>query len=110
WEALRKRLWFMPKELNAQTDPYETVDTELVSLQNAYSLEYKDYYGNAIAYHDQFYQVGEFCKGSVFEVVFKESADGSTGDTNEGYSIYNKLYAVPSTMLWIKSDIRAELF
>lgn len=110
WEALRKRLWFVPKELNAQTDPYETVDTELLALQNAYSLDYKDYYGNAIEYLDQFYQTGEFCKGSIFEVVFKESADGSTGDTNEGSSIYNKLYAVPSTMLWIKSDIRAELF
>lgn len=61
----------MPKELNAQTDPYETVDTELVSLQNAYSLEYKDYYGNAIAYHDQFYQVGEFCKGSVLKLYLK---------------------------------------
>lgn len=110
WESLRKRLWFKPKELNTSTDPYETVDTKLPLLQNVFSLEYKDYYGVEINYCDQFYKVGEFCKGSVFEVVFKESADGSTGDTNEGSSVYNKLWQVNTPVLWAKSDIRAEIF
>jgi len=110
WEALRKRLWFKPEELNVSTDPYETVDTALPELQNAYSLDYKDYYGNPMSYIDQYFKVGEFCKGSVFEVVFKESADGSTGDDNEGSSVFNSLYTVYNSLMWLKSDIKAEIF
>ncbi len=62
-------------------------------LSATYSLEYKDMYGNDLdggskwAYVYQWYKDGEFCKGSVFEVVFKESADGTTGDTNEGAGV-----------------------
>ena len=82
WESLRERLWFKPKELNTSTDPYETTETELPALHNAYSLDYKDYYGKDFGYIDQFFQTGEFSKGSIFEVVFKESADGSNGYTN----------------------------
>ncbi|NDW10633.1 RagB/SusD family nutrient uptake outer membrane protein [Dysgonomonas sp. 520] len=109
WESLRKRLWFKPKELNSSTDPYETENTELPALQNAYSLEYKDYYGKDIDYVDQFFQVGEFSKGSVFEVVFKESADGSEGDINEGTPIYTNHYS-STPQIWTTDDIIQQIF
>lgn len=109
WEALRKRLWFKPKELNTATDPYETTATQLPELHNAYSLEYKDYYGKEIDYIDQFFQTGEFSKGSIFEVVFKESADGSSGDTNEGASVYDNHYS-SSPQIWTTADIIQQIF
>lgn len=109
WESLRERLWFKPKELNASTDPYETTETELPALHNAYSLDYKDYYGKDFGYIDQFFQTGEFSKGSIFEVVFKESADGSNGDTNEGTPIYDNIYS-SSPQIWTTNDIINELF
>jgi len=93
WETLRQRLWFKPRQLNVDGDPYETAQTAMESLANIYSLGYQDYYGSPLdggskwAYVYQWYQDGEFCKGSVFEVVFKESADGTNGDTNEGAGI-----------------------
>ncbi len=93
WELFRTSMLFKPKSLNKPTDPYETVDQPMVELQNAYSLDYKDSYGKPIDYIYQFYQGGEFCTSSVFEVVFKESADGTTGDTNEGGSVYDLLYS-----------------
>ena len=108
WEELRKRLWFKPQEVNTPTDPYENVNTALPELHNAYSLEYRDYYGTKVSYDDQFYRVGEFCRGSIFEIVFKESADGTSGDTNECTSIFNTLWVAPA--LWAKSDIKAEIF
>lgn len=109
WESLRERLWFKPKELNTSTDPYETTETELPALHNAYSLDYKDYYGKDFGYIDQFFQTGEFSKGSIFEVVFKESADGSNGDTNEGTPIYDNIYS-SSPHIWTTNDIINELF
>lgn len=109
WESLRERLWFKPKELNTSTDPYETTETELPALHNAYSLDYKDYYGKDFGYIDQFFQTGEFSKGSIFEVVFKESADGSNGDTNEGTPIYDNIYS-SSPQIWTTNDIINELF
>lgn len=109
WESLRKRLWFKPRELNTSTDPYETPATELPALHNAYSLEYKDYYGKEFGFIDQFFQTGEFSKGSIFEVVFKESADGSGGDTNEGTPIYDNLFS-SSPQMWTTNDIINELF
>jgi len=109
WEALRKRLWFKPKEVNSELDPYETADSYLANLQTAYSLEYKDYDGKSIGYIDQFYLAGEFCKGSVFEVVFKESADGSTGDTNEGTPIYTNHYST-APQIWCRDEIIQSLF
>ena len=109
WEDLRKRLWFKPQELNTPTDPYETIDTELPALQNAYSLDYKDYYGKDLGYIDLFFHAGEFCKSSVFEVVFKESADGSGGDTNEGTPIYENHYS-SSPQVWTTDDIIQQLF
>lgn len=109
WESLRKRLWFKPKELNTATDPYETSATQLPELNNAYSIEYKDYYGKNISYADQFFQTGEFSKGSIFEVVFKESADGSAGDTNEGGSVYDNHYS-SSPQIWTTADIIQQIF
>ena len=109
WEALRKRLWFKPQELNSATDPYETANTGLPMLANSYSLEYKDLYGGNIGYIGQFFQAGEFCKGSVFEVVFKESADGSGGDANDGTPIYTNHYST-SPQIWTREEIVQALF
>ena len=112
WESLRKRLWFKPKELNSTSDPYETADTQLEAINNVYSLEYKDYYGSPLhngdknSYLFQFYKDGEFCKGSVFEIVFKESADGSSGDTNEGAGI--DIYGGGS--VYINNALLSEIF
>ncbi|MDR2087315.1 MAG: RagB/SusD family nutrient uptake outer membrane protein [Dysgonamonadaceae bacterium] len=113
WEALRKRLWFKPQELNGDTDPYETKDTQLDPLQNAYGLEYKDCNGKAIGYIDQFFLAGEFCSGSVFEVVFKESADGSTNDNNEGTPIFSNHYDLTypaNPQMWCREEIMQTLF
>lgn len=93
WESIRKRLWFKPQELNDESDPYEGPDFECPTLVNAYALDYKDAYGNPISYINQFFLDGEFCQGSIFEIVFKESGDGSTGDTNEGSSIFSNLFS-----------------
>ncbi|MFV0391789.1 MAG: RagB/SusD family nutrient uptake outer membrane protein [Paludibacteraceae bacterium] len=109
WESLRQRLWFKPKDLNASTDPYETPTTYLPELQNMYSLQYTDYYGSSIGYIDQFFQSGEFCKSSIFEVVFKESSDGSNGDTNEGTPIYTNLFS-NTPQMWCTENIIQEIF
>lgn len=97
WELLRKRLWFKPVEEieggAANTTEHENPDDNLSQLSNAYSLSYNDYYGNALhggdklAYLFQFYSNGEYCKGSIWEVNFKESGDGTGGDTNEGQGL-----------------------
>lgn len=122
WEALRKRLWFKPKELNQGGEPYETADTKLEALSSVYSLAYQDYYGASLhngdkwSYVYQWYSDGEFCQGSVFEVVFKESADGTDGDTNEGAGIefFNadnvKMYATSSIIsnIFVNSDVRSD--
>lgn len=92
WESLRKRLWFKPQELNKETDPYETPENECPVLLNAYSLRYIDAYGGAITYDQQFYLQGEFCQGSIFEIVFKESGDGSVDDNNEGNAIFMNMF------------------
>lgn len=109
WESIRKRLWFKPQELNSKSDPYEGPDTECPKLSNAYSLEYRDSYNTAITYDQQFYSQGEFCSASVFEIVFKESGDGTTGDTNEGTGIYSDFQSVES-QIWADSDITQKLF
>lgn len=114
WESLRQRLWFKPRELNADTDPYETADMPMESLKNVYSLEYRDYYGQPLdggskwSYVYQWYADGEFCRGSVFEVVFKESADGTNGDTNEGAGMEH--FAVGNTVMYATSEILTSLF
>ena len=92
WDTLRESLWFKPKALNQGTDPYETPQTECPVMLNAYSLDYTDAYGSALTYDQQFYLEGEFCQGSIFEIVFKESGDGTTGDANEGSNLYNMLF------------------
>lgn len=114
WENLRKRLWFKPQELNTGGDPYETADTKLDAINNAYSLAYQDYYGQALhgddkwSYVFQFYKDGEFCKGSVFEVVFKESADGTNGDTNEGAGL--EFFDAGSVKMWATDEILTNIF
>lgn len=109
WEALRVRLWFKPQVENKDTDPYETPQTELPALNSAYSLAYKDYYGKPFTYIDQFYQTGEFCSSSVFEIVFKESANGTNGDVNEGGFIYDQLFS-KSPRMWTTPEIITEIF
>lgn len=94
WSTLRESLWFKPVRLNGPSDPLETLDTPCPSLNNAYGLEYVDAYGNKLTYDQQFYSQGEFCKGSVFEIVFKESGDGTVDDTNEGTGIYTEMFPV----------------
>ena len=109
WESLRERLWFKPKDMNSATDPYEVPESAMPVLAGAYSLEYKDYYGTSLQYYEQFFQSGEFCRGSIFEIVFKESGDGTDGDTNEGIAIYQNLYS-NSPLVWAKDDIVESLF
>lgn len=92
WESLRKRLWFKPLELNNKKDPYEEPDDECPVLLNNYKLKYEDAYGGSLTYDQQFYLQGEFCQGSIFEIVFKESGDGTLDDNNEGSSIYTTLF------------------
>lgn len=109
WESLRKRLWFKPVELNTKDDPYEGPGTSCPVLLNAYSLGYVDAYGGAITYDQQFYLQGEFCQGSIFEIVFKESGDGSVDDANEGSSIYSTLFSSDSP-IYSNSDIITRLY
>lgn len=104
WETLREELWFKPARLNEKSDPLETLDTYCPALNNAYSLEYVDAYGAPITYDQQFYSQGEFCRGSVFEIVFKESGDGTTGDANEGTGIYSQMFPVNNFSQPIYSD------
>lgn len=114
WEKLRERLWFKPERLNTPGDPYETPETPLDALDNVYSLSYTDYYGAPLhngdkwAYVYQWYGDGEFCRGSVFEAVFKESADGTGGDTNEGAGI--EFFDVGTVKMYATSGILASLF
>jgi hypothetical protein len=111
WDSLRDRLWFKPKYLNASTDPYETENTQLSAIQNVYSLKYVDYYGTPLSYSyiGQFFHAGEFCQGSVFEVVFNESGDGSTGDTNEGSGVYDNFYST-TPVVYTTSGIIQTIF
>ncbi len=112
WEDLRCRLWYKPKALMTESETYESPSTPMNSLSSTYSLEYKDIYGSALdngskwAYVYQWYKDGEFCKGSIFEVVFKESADGTSGDTNEGsgFDFYNNV------VMYGTSAIIADIF
>ncbi|MDD3322879.1 MAG: RagB/SusD family nutrient uptake outer membrane protein [Paludibacter sp.] len=111
WESLRERLWFKPKALLASTDPLETPNTQLSSIANLYGINYSSYYNTPIAYWQIFNQTGEFYRGSIFEVVFKESADGTTGDQNQGTAIFqdlwqNRLWTSPTMLTDLLNDPR----
>lgn len=125
WETLRERLWFKPVSLiqngTENTSEYESPTANLPTMNNVYSLEYKDYYGNALhngdklSYLYQFYNDGEFSKGSIWEINFKESADGTSGDTNEGQGLefFNvgqvKMYATDQLLTNIfDTDVRKD--
>ena len=116
WEALRDSLWFKPKKLilDGSSTEYEAPDDKLPDISKNYSLQYLDYYGSALhngdkwAYLFQFYSDGEFCKGSVFEVVFKESADGTSGDTNEGYGL--EFFDVGSIKMYTMDELINNIF
>ncbi len=114
WESLRQRLWFQPQQYTASDYQYETAQTRLFDVNNIYSLNYRDYFGDPLhngdkwAYVYQWYSDGEFCKGSVFEVVFKESADGSNGDVNEGAGIEH--FDVGTTQMYGTSGIVNDIF
>lgn len=114
WEALRERLWFKPRNLITTATEYESPDDELSNISKNYSLGYLDYYGNALhggdkwAYCFQFYSDGEFCKSSVFEVVFKESADGSSGDNNEGFGL--EFFDVGQLKMYTMDELLSNIF
>ena len=109
WEAFRRANYYKPKDLTeAAGEPYETLDDELPFMSNYYTLQYKDYYNNEVSYVEQFYHNAEFSSNSVFEIVFKESADGSTGDANEGCSVYEHLIA--GNYYWATKAVVLEIF
>lgn len=91
WEALSQRLWFAPLDV-AGVNKYKSLETALPQINNNYSLSPKSTYGETLNYHEIFYQVGEFYSGSIFEIVFAESKDGTTGDNNEGNGFFQPLY------------------
>lgn len=118
WEALRKRLWFKPVEEiengTSNTGEYESLDAALDNISRAYSLAYNDYYGSPLhngdkqAYVFQFYSDGEYCQGSVFEVNFKESGDGTSGDTNEGQGL--EFFDVGTVKMYTKDALLNDIF
>lgn len=112
WKTLRRSLWFKPEEHLLESETAETLDTPCPDLTGAYSLEYKDAYGNDISYDQQWYSQGEFCRGSIFEIVFKESADGTSGDTNEGGYIFSDLFPVSNFTqpVWTTDQIVEAIF
>ena len=97
WESVRKRLWFKPAAISSATDPVESPSSVLGAIANQYGVEYTGIYGDALNYWEIFTQKGEFYRGSVFEVMFKESADGTTEDVNDGTGIFQDLYI---TRMW----------
>ena len=105
WESFKERLWFKDGG-----DYTYTLDSQLRTLQGMYTYECRDAYGNSISYLDQWYQDGEFCSGSIFEVVFKESGDGTDGDTNEGGYIYDDLFSQDNCRMYANDQIITDIF
>ncbi|MDR1121943.1 MAG: RagB/SusD family nutrient uptake outer membrane protein [Dysgonamonadaceae bacterium] len=104
WDELRESLWFKPKAKLTATDPYEDADTKLPVMVNNYNLEAKSLYdGSPLHYRELYNESGEFCARSVFEVVFKESANGMSDDLNQGTGIFDDLLF---NRLWASSSFR----
>lgn len=118
WESVRRRLWFKPVEEiengTSNSAEYEDLTESLENLSRSYSLGYTDYYGSPLhngdkrSYLFQFYNAGEFCKGSVFEVNFKESGDGTNGDTNEGAGL--DFFAVGNVKMFATDKLLDNIF
>lgn len=92
FETFRQSLWFKPASISGSGEPVESESTPLPVLANQYGLERVSVNGEPLDYWEIFQVKGEFYKGSVFEVVFRESADGTNGDDNEGSVVFNDLY------------------
>ena len=116
WETIREHLWFKPKAkiIGNATGEHEAPNDLLPAVNNVYSLSYTDYYGNPLhngdkwSYLFQFYKDGEFCKGSVFEIVFKESADGTEGDNNQGYGL--EFFDVGQVKMFSQDELLDNIF
>jgi len=115
WDSLSRRLWFKPKEKLQSGESQVSVDTQMPSLANVFSLESRSTYdGSLLNYRDLYYQAGEFCSRSVFEIVFKESANGLSGDDNEGSGImndifWNRLFSSTSFTQAVQNDPRRDV-
>ena len=114
WDESRTNMWFKPKELLTKDEKYETLDTSLPALANEYSLEAKSRYdGSTLHYRELYYERGEFCSRSIFEVVFKESANGLKDDQNQGTGIFqdifmNRMFASSSFSNEVSTDPRRD--
>ncbi|MDR2928809.1 MAG: RagB/SusD family nutrient uptake outer membrane protein [Cytophagaceae bacterium] len=121
WNDFRLRLWLDHKEWKAEEKEKSSLTTTLRELSTTYSLAYVSVnnrqlndYGATNAYVAQFYLPGEFCRGSIFEITFNESKDGTGGDLNEGDAIYTALFPnndiYGAKPMYTREDIVSSLF
>lgn len=92
WDSLREAMHFEPVQYIKATEPYEKPTDHLGSMMNVYSLDYQSRYQLPIKYYEQWWRDGEYCRGSIFEVDFAESKDGTSGDENDGSQVFTNLW------------------